>query len=40
MKSSNNTGVSRWELAWIIPLSLVLSASVTAAFALVVYELP
>ncbi len=37
--NSNGTGFSRWELAWIIPLSLVLSASVTAAFVLAVFEL-
>jgi hypothetical protein len=30
---------SRWEWAWIVPLSVVLSASITSAFGLVIYTL-
>ena len=34
-----NTVTSRWEWLWIVPLSLLLSASINAAIALAVYEL-
>jgi hypothetical protein len=39
VKSINSTGFSPWELAGVILLSLVLSASVTAAIALAVFKL-
>jgi hypothetical protein len=35
----SKAGVSRWEWAWIVPLSVVLSASINAALAVAVYKL-
>jgi hypothetical protein len=35
----SKAGVSRWEWAWIVPLSVVLSASINAALALAVFKL-
>ena len=31
--------MSHWELVWIVPLSLVLSASINAALALAIFKL-
>ena len=31
--------LSRWELVWIVPLSLALSVSITSAFGLAIYAL-
>jgi hypothetical protein len=37
MNSTQTT--SRWEWAWIVPLSLVLSGAITATFVVVIYML-